>query len=40
MRAALENDDLAVLAQPSRAGSGTGPAGDSADDDKSLVAHG
>ena len=34
MRAALEHDDLAVLAEPSRAGRRTRPAGDAADDDK------
>ena len=39
MRAALEDDDLAVLAQPPRACRRAGPAGDAADDDKTFFAH-
>jgi hypothetical protein len=38
MRAALENDDLAVLAQPSRAGCRAGPSCDATDDDEAFVA--
>ena len=39
MRAALEDDDLAVLAQPSRACCRAGPSRDAADDDEAFVAH-
>ena len=39
MRAALEHDDLAVLRQPARACCRAGPASDTSDDDKSLLAH-
>ena len=39
VRAAFEDDDLAVFAPPSRAGRRTGPACDAAHDDQTFVAH-